>query len=81
MACGSILMCVAAGLKGYGLIVGGIMCVVLLALIVGLHYGSPGHSAPLRHAIGRRRGSSPLGLGAIVEPTGSQAGHISIPGG
>ena len=64
-----------------GLIVGGIVCVVLLALVGGLHYGTAGHSAPLRHTMGRRRGSSPWGLRAIVEPTGSQAGHRPIPGG
>jgi hypothetical protein len=29
-----------------GLIIGGLVCVVLFALIVGLHYGTPGHSAP-----------------------------------
>jgi hypothetical protein len=44
-----------------GLIVGGIVCVALLALVVGLHYGTPGHSAPLGHTSGRRRGSSRWG--------------------
>jgi hypothetical protein len=64
-----------------GLIVGGIVCGVLIALVGGLHYGTAGHSAPSRHTSGRRRGSLPVELGAIVEPTGSQAGHIPIPGG
>ena len=39
-----------------GLIVGGIVCVVLLALVGGLHYGTAGHSAPSGHTRGRQRG-------------------------
>jgi hypothetical protein len=40
-----------------GIIVGGIVCVVLIALVGGLHYGTAGHSAPSGHTSGRRRGS------------------------
>jgi hypothetical protein len=50
-----------------GLIVGGSVCVALFILVVGLHYGTAGHSAP-------------SWLGAIVDPTDSWAGHRSIPG-
>jgi hypothetical protein len=39
-----------------GLIVGGIVCVVLLALVGGLRYGTAGHSEPSGHTSGRRRG-------------------------
>jgi hypothetical protein len=51
----------------HALIVGGMVCVALFALVAGLHYGSAGHAAP-------------LWLGAIIEPPDSQAGHLSIPG-
>ena len=38
-----------------GLLVGGIVCVALLALVVGLHYGTAGHSAPSEHTRRMRR--------------------------
>jgi len=39
-----------------GLLVGSIVCLVLIALVAGLHYGTAGHSAPSGHTSGREHG-------------------------
>ena len=42
-----------------GFIIGGIVCVALFALVVGLHYGTPGHAALSGHTSGRGHGPIP----------------------
>ena len=39
-----------------GLLSGVIVCLVLIALVIGLHFGTPGHAAPSGHTGGRWHG-------------------------
>jgi hypothetical protein len=43
------------------LIIGGTVCLALLVLVVGLRYGTAGHSTPSGHTSGRRDSPSHWG--------------------